>query len=170
MGETDQGDAMPSDSATIRAAAPADAPAIAAMIRELAEYEGITDPLAFSLEQLRGALDGDPPRLRAVIAEDADGAAGFVSYTIDFAIWSGGDVLRVDDVFVRARARGRGVGRRMMCEIARLALAGGMTARWEIQPENRPAQEFYRGLGVAIRDKIIARWSPDAMRRFAAAD
>jgi ribosomal protein S18 acetylase RimI-like enzyme len=156
---------MSPDSITIRAAAPSDAPAIAAMIRELAEHEGISDALAFSVEQLQRALEGR--RLRAVIAEDSQGAAGFVSYTIDFAIWSGGDILRVDDVFVRARARGRGMGRRLMTEIAALALAGGMSARWEIMPENLPAQKFYRGLGAEIRDKIIARWSPDAMRMLA---
>ena len=157
---------MSPDTVTIRAAAPSDAADIAAMIRELAEHEGVTEALAFSVEQLQRALEGG--RLRAVIAEDSDGAAGFVSYTIDFAIWGGGDILRVDDVFVRSRARGRGVGRRLMTEIAQLALEGGMIARWEIEPANLPAQKFYRGLGVAIRDKIIARWSLDAMRKLAA--
>lgn len=159
---------MPLDPTTIRAAKPSDAPDIAAMIRELAEHEGSAEALSFSVDQVHGALDGKPPRLRAVIAEDSGGAIGCVTYTIDFAIWTGGDVLRVDDVFVRARARGRGVGRLMMAEIARLALAGGMTARWEIEPANLPAQKFYRALGVAIRDKIVARWSLDAMRALAA--
>lgn len=156
------------DETRIRAATPADAPEIAAMIRELAAYENAVGAVSFSVDQLRDALGGDPPRLRALLAEDSAGAAGFVTYTVDFAIWNGGDIIRVDDVFVRSRARGRGTGRRLMTGIAELAARGGMPARWEIEPANLRAQEFYRGLGVNIRDKIVARWSLEAMRAFCA--
>jgi GNAT superfamily N-acetyltransferase len=149
----------------LRDATAADAAALDSMIRELAAYEGHTGELAFTVDQLARALSGSPPRLRAAIAEDADGAAGFVTYTIDYAIWTGGDVLRVDDVFVRERARGGGTGRRLMLRIAELALAGGLSSRWEIEPGNRGAQRFYESLGVEIRDKKVARWSPAASDR-----
>ena len=89
---------------------------------------------------------------------------GFVSYTIDFAIWTGGDVIRVDDVFIRERARKSGVGTSLMLRIAELALAGGMTCRWEIEPSNLGAQYFYGTLGVDIREKVVARWGEAAMR------
>jgi len=155
---------MGTETVAIRAAGPADAAVLAAMIRELAEYEGSTDEAKFSVDQLARALQRNPPRLRALLAEDAAGAAGFVTYTIDFAIWTGGDIVRIDDLFVSSRARGRGTGRLLMRGIAELAIAGGMTARWEIEPKNLRAQQFYRGLGVAIRDKIVARWSLEEMR------
>lgn len=134
------------------------------MIRDLVAYEGNTDTLAFSVEQLAAALSGRPPRLRALVAEDDAGLIGFVSYTIDIAIWTGGDVIRVDDVFVRARARGSRAGTRLMLRLAELALAGGMTCRWEIEPSNLGAQYFYGTLGVDIREKIVARWGEAAMR------
>ena len=155
---------MSVEAVKIRAALPADAPVLAKMIMELAVHEGSADDASFSVDDVTRALSGDPPRLRALLAEDSAGAAGFVTYTIDFAIWTGADVLRVDDVFVSARARGRGTGRQMMTAIAGIASAGGMTARWEIEPKNLQAQQFYRGLGVVIRDKIVARWSLEAMR------
>jgi GNAT superfamily N-acetyltransferase len=155
---------MPFQGVRIRAARPSDAAALGAMIRELAEYEGAMGELAFSLEQVERALAGDRPRLHAILAEDSGGALGFVTYTIDFAIWTGGDVLRVDDVFVRERARRRGTGRLLMTRIAELATSGGMSPRWEIEPANAVAQRFYRGLGVTIRDKIVARWSLADMR------
>ena len=160
---------MSVEAMNVRAALPADAPVLVGMIMELAEHEGSTDDARFSVDDVARALSGDPPRLRALLAEDFLGAAGFVTYTIDFAIWTGGDVVRVDDVFVSGRARGRGVGRRMMTAIAEVAAAGGMTARWEIEPKNLRAQQFYRGLGVAIRDKIVARWSLEEMRALSAA-
>jgi GNAT superfamily N-acetyltransferase len=147
----------------VRSATAADAVEIERMIRELVAYEGTGAP-AFSVEQLAGALSGAAPRLRALVAEDDDGLVGFVSYTIDFAIWTGGDVIRVDDVFIRERARKSGVGTRLMLRIAELALAGNMTCRWEIEPANLGAQYFYGTLGVDVREKIVARWDESAMR------
>jgi GNAT superfamily N-acetyltransferase len=148
----------------VRDATAADAPALDSMIRELAAYEGHTGELAFTVDRLAQALSGDRPRLRALIAEDADGAAGFVTYTIDYALWTGGNVIRVDDVFVRERARGTGTGTRLMLRIAELSIAGGMSSRWEIEPANLRAQRFYQSLGVEIRDKTVARWTLAAMQ------
>jgi GNAT superfamily N-acetyltransferase len=133
------------------------------MIRLLAVHEGAAGLVSYSQGQLTAALAGDPPRLHAILAEDADGIHGFVTYTIDFSIWNGGDILRIDDVFVNDDARRRGIGRQMMMRIAELALAGGMIARWEIEPVNVRAQKFYRNLGATTRDKIVARWEGPAM-------
>ncbi len=148
----------------IRDATAADAAALDSMIRELAAYEGHTDELAFTVDRLAQALSGDPPRLRALIAEDAVGAVAFVTYTVDYAIWTGADVVRVDDVFVRERARRTGAGTRLMLRIAVLSIAGGMSSRWEIEPANLRAQRFYESLGVEIRDKKVARWNRAAMQ------
>jgi GNAT superfamily N-acetyltransferase len=148
----------------VRNAMAADAVEIEHMIRDLVAYEGNVGALAFGVDELAAALSGNPPRLRALVAEDGEGLVGFVSYTIDFAIWTGGDVLRVDDVFVRARARGTGAGTGLMLRIAELALAGGTTCRWEIEPSNLGAQYFYGTLGVDLREKIVARWGEAQMR------
>jgi GNAT superfamily N-acetyltransferase len=148
----------------VRDATAADAAEIERMIRDLVAYEGNTGKAAFSVEQLAAALSGNSPRLRALVTEDDGGLTGFVSYTIDFAIWTGGDVIRIDDVFVRERARGSGAGTALMLRIAELALAGGMTCRWEIEPSNLGAQYFYGTLGVEVREKMVARWNEAAMR------
>lgn len=148
----------------VRNATAADAAEIERMIRDLVAYEGSTSTPAFTVEQLAAALSGGTPRLRALVAEDDTGLIGFVSYTIDFAIWTGGDVIRIDDVFIRERARKSGVGRRLMLRIAELALAGNMTCRWELESSNLGAQYFYGRLGVDLREKMVARWSEAAMR------
>lgn len=148
----------------IRNATAADAAEIQRMIHDLVAHEGGTVLPAFTVGQLAAALSGDAPRLRALVAQDDSGLIGFVSYTIDFAIWSGGDIIRIDDVFIRERARKSGVGRRLMLRIAELALAGDMTCRWELEPSNLGAQYFYGRLGVDLREKIVARWTESAMR------
>ncbi|MBL9034832.1 MAG: GNAT family N-acetyltransferase [Rhodospirillaceae bacterium] len=148
----------------IREATPADAGAIKLMIRELVAYEGISAELNFTVEQLAAALTGTPPKLHALVAEDAEGVAGFVTYTIDFMLWTGGDILRIDDLFVRERARGAGAGTALMARIAEIAIDAGVPCRWEIEVPNARAQRFYATLGAEIRDKKIARWSLMAMR------
>ena len=74
----------------VRNAMAADAAEIEHMIRDLVAYEGNLGALAFGVEELAAALSGSPPRLHALVAEDGEGLVGFVSYTIDFAIWTGG--------------------------------------------------------------------------------
>lgn len=146
----------------IRDGRASDADAIARMIQELVAYEQTGARLDFTVDQLLAALNSGC--LRAVIAEDAQGLVGFVSYTIDFAIWSGGQIIRVDDVFVRERGRRSGVGRKMMLRIAELAEATPGAVRWEIEPHNQGARRFYESLGVELREKVVARWSHEAMK------
>lgn len=151
----------------LREARPEDAAALEGLIRELAEHDGVIGDVHFTQAQLHAALSGEMPRLRAIVAVSGDAGGGeivgFVTYTIDFAIWVGSDVIRVDDLFVSAKARGQRIGQRLMREIAHRALAGGMLVRWEVMPGNEAAQGFYRRLGAELRPKIIARWDRPAM-------
>lgn len=148
----------------VRRADPADTEVIGRLIRSLAAYEGHAAEVRFSDSQLRRALSGDVPRLHALLAERRGKIIGMLTYTVDFAIWVGGDVVRVDDVFVSESARRKGVGTALFDGLARICAAAGMTARWEIESANASAQAFYRSLGVDIGPKIIARWSKHAIR------
>lgn len=147
----------------LRDAEPADAAALAVLIKELAAHDGNAADVHFTSDQLRQALAGPAPKLRAILALDGEKPIGFITYTIDFAIWVASDVMRIDDLFLSAAYRGQGLGRRIMTEMARRATAGNMVARWEVVPHNTNAQAFYRSLGAELRDKIVARWSGDAM-------
>lgn len=148
----------------LRTATHEDAAILDALIRDLAAHEKASDLIAFSVDQVAAALAASPPRLNAILAEDSTGPLGFITYTVDFAIWNGGDIIRVDDLFVVERARRKGVGRLLMLEIAKIALEMNVITRWEIEPVNLPAQAFYRGLGAYIRDKVVAHWDNASMK------
>lgn len=148
---------------TFRDARPEDAGQLTGLIKELAVYDGNGGDVHFSSDQLRDALSGPAPKLRAILALDGEKAVGFITYTIDYAIWVASDVLRIDDLFFSTAYRGRGLGKRLMTEIARRAVAGKMVARWEVMPQNTQAQAFYRSLGADLRDKIVARWDNATM-------
>lgn len=160
---------MPTD-LKIRKAVKEDAVAVDLLIRQLAAFEGVISQIGFSVDALEHALAGQSPKLHAVVAEGPAGLLGFVTYTVDFTIWSGSDTIRVDDLFVVTDARGLGIGRRLMAEVARVAISRGATARWEVESANLAAQRFYEGLGVALRQKVVARWSHQAMAEWLASD
>ncbi|MFI0844385.1 GNAT family N-acetyltransferase [Mesorhizobium sp. IMUNJ 23232] len=146
-------------SITTRSATSTDASHIDRLLRALAEFEGVTADLTFTLADLERALS-ESGQFHAVVAESDDQIAGCVTYTWDFAIWSGGPILRVDDLVVDERYRGLGVGTALMQALAERALERGANMRWEVEPNNENALKFYARLGVSLRNKIVARWSP----------
>lgn len=151
---------------TVRLLAPADVPMLLDMLRELAAHTGEPEAMTAERADLDDALAEVPPRFRGLIAEDASGVVGYVTYTIDYSIWSGGDFIRVDDVFVRERACGRGVGRQLMRALADIGVSQAMRMRWEMALDNDGARRLYEAVGAAPQDKTIWRWPVPAMESF----
>jgi GNAT superfamily N-acetyltransferase len=108
----------------------------------------------------RELLGGDD--VIVLIAERDGQAAGYVSALRRPHLWSGEDILALDDLYVREQHRDGGVGRALMLELARVALPQGLTIAWGVQPDNHDAQRFYRRLGATLRQKVTASWSATA--------
>jgi GNAT superfamily N-acetyltransferase len=149
----------------IRFATKDDAEGIDRMLRALAALEGTTDALSFSVSELQFALSTPNLRMQAVVAEYLGQLIGCVTFTKDFAIWSGGPILRIDDVYVEEPYRGAGIGKALMGEVAAHAVEQNASVRWEIENDNHRAKRFYLSLGVVLKQKTVARWSVDAMRQ-----
>lgn len=145
----------------IRPAVAEDAALLVTMIRELAEHQGQTQHVRTTAEGLLRDAFGPRPLAFFLVAE-ADGApAGYLSWTEAYGVWAGGAYLSLDDLFVREPWRGTGVGRALMSSFA--ARAGGRRARWEVESGNTGARRFYEALGAELAEKVIVRWSPEAM-------
>ncbi|MEQ1954006.1 GNAT family N-acetyltransferase [Mesorhizobium sp. CN2-181] len=142
-----------------RDATSTDASHVDRLLRSLADFEGVSDDLTFTLADIERALS-ESGQFHALVAECQGQVAGCVTYTWDFAIWSGGTILRVDDLIVDEKYRGVGVGTALMRALAERALERGAKMRWEVEPSNENALKFYARLGVTLRNKIVARWSP----------
>lgn len=152
------------DPITLRRATRADAPAVFALVRALAEHEGQPEHLLASAEGM--ARDGlaEGGRFEAILAERDGVAVGFASWTVNYSIWYGADYLNVDDVFVSEDCRGSGIGARLMRAIAAECRARGCAfARWTVEEDNAGAIRFYRSLGVHVRGKGICSWLPRDM-------
>lgn len=154
---------MTSDIAVRRATA-ADAEQVHALMQALAGHEGLAAYLAATPDSLAQALSAAPPRAAFLLAEMGGRAVGFVSWTRVYGIWRGGDYLNLDDLFVADGARGAGVGEALMRAFAAEASAEGLAGRWEVRTDNHGARRFYARLGADQEEKVVVRWTAEAMR------
>src|ERR1700722_14465555 len=97
--------------ATIRAAATGDAPAILVFIRELAEYERLLHEVKITLADVEALVFGPAPKVFCDIAETGDGPIGFALWFYSVSTFEGRLGIWLEDLYVRPEARGRGLGK-----------------------------------------------------------
>ena len=153
------------DAATIRPAAPGDAEAIHALIRELAEYERLAHLCTGSAADLSRALFGDPPAAEVLVAEVDGAIEGFALHFPTFSTFLAKRGLWLEDLYVRPAFRGMGLGGRLLRAVAAIAVERGCGRfEWSVLDWNAPAIAFYERLGATVMpDWRIARVTGDAL-------
>ena len=156
----------------VREATPADIPLILELIAGLAEYERLAHEAVADAADLERALFGPRPAAEVVIAECEGRAAGFALFFVSFSTFLGKPGLYLEDLYVLPALRGRGIGRRLMVHLARLALERGYGRfEWSVLDWNTPAIGFYEALGARPQDEwTVHRLQGDALRALAARD
>ena len=153
----------------IRPAEPADVPAIAAMIRALADYEKLSHLVCRSEQDLQRALFGPAPAAEVLIAE-VDSRSGRIRVVFPHFL----DVPRPARSVARgsfrlSRAPRAGVGSGLLQAVAAIAQARDCGRfEWAVLDWNTPAIAFYERLGATVMaDWRIARVTGAALERLA---
>ena len=95
----------------LRAATPEDASLLCDLVRELAEFEGLTHECAITPEVIADHVLG-PKRCAAAIIAECDGTpAGFALYYRTFSTFAAKPGIFLEDLYVRPDFRKRGIGR-----------------------------------------------------------
>jgi GNAT superfamily N-acetyltransferase len=150
---------------SIRPAEPGDAAAIHALIRELAEYERLTQLCTGSTADLADALFGPRPAAEVLLAEVDGGIAGFALFFHNFSTFLTRRGLWLEDLYVRPAFRGHGVGSGLLRAVAAIAVDRRCGRfEWSVLDWNAPAIGFYERLGATVMpDWRIARVTGDAL-------
>jgi GNAT superfamily N-acetyltransferase len=158
-----------SSGARVRAATPADVPALLAMFAELAAYEHLEHILVADETRLADALFGERPAAEALIAEVDGEPAGYAVFYPTFSSFLGTRGIWLEDLFVRPAHRKAGVGRALLAAVAAaLVERGGERLEWSALEWNELALGFYRGLGAQqMNDWITHRLTGEALRALA---
>ncbi len=139
-------------------------------VTELAEYERLAHEVIATEADIRAALFGRDPSAHAVIGYANAEPAGFALYFFSFSTFVGRPGLYLEDLYVRPMFRGRGLGRRLLAHLARVAVeknCGRM--EWAVLDWNEQALGFYRGLGARPMDEwTVQRLTGEALRSLAA--
>jgi GNAT superfamily N-acetyltransferase len=157
-------------SLSIRAATPADLPLIAELIRALAEYERLAGEVRFDEAVLGEKLFGARPYAEVLIGEVDGEPMGFALFFHNFSTFEGRPGIYLEDLFVRPEARGLGLGKALLAELARIALARDCARlEWWVLDWNEPSIGFYKSLGARpMDDWTVMRVDGEALGALAA--
>jgi GNAT superfamily N-acetyltransferase len=138
----------------IRSAEPEDVPTIIALMREFAVFEGLLDHLEITEDRLSQVLFREGAFVNALVAEADGRVCAYSIFYPNFASFRGQLGMYLEDVYITADYRRKGIGDSMLREIARNAARRGFERiDFQVLGWNRSAIDFYKKLG-AVRDDI----------------
>src|SRR5206468_2227418 len=116
-------------------------------------------------DHFRDVLFGPDAKLSCLVAEHDGEVVGFAVWFVNFSTWHGRHGVYLEDLFVQPGVRGRGHGKELLTELARIAVDRGYgRVEWSVLDWNTPAQDFYRALGAVPMDGwTVWRLTGDAL-------
>ncbi len=156
----------------IRPARLQDVPIILQLIHDLATYERAPDEVTATEERLVDVLFGEKPAAEVLLGFEEESPVGFAVYFYNFSTWLGRPGLYLEDLFVKPEKRGKGYGRALLIELAKIARDRGCgRMEWAVLDWNEPAIKFYRALGAAPNAEwTIFRLTRDKIEKLANSD
>ncbi|XP_038624609.1 thialysine N-epsilon-acetyltransferase [Tachyglossus aculeatus] len=136
----------------VREAADTDCGDVMRMIRELAEFENLTDQVKNTEEGLKADGFGTNPFFRCLVAEvpperrnpNGPSVVGFGLYYFIYSTWKGRSIY-LEDLYVMPEYRGQGIGSKILSKVAEEALANGCSqCRLAVLDWNQQAARFYK--------------------------
>ena len=136
-------------------------------IKELAEYEKMSDLVVATEEDIRRELF-DKKCAETIFALDDDGnEVGFALFFTTFSTFLGKSGIHLEDLYVLPERRGEGFGKGLLLklkEIARERNCGRL--EWTCLDWNTPSLDFYKSLGAEILDEwVMLRLSGETLEK-----
>jgi len=147
-----------------------DCPLILAFIRELAEYERLSDAVVATVEILEETLFGAQRNVEILLAEYQNAPVAYALYFQNFSTFTGRPGIYLEDLYVKPAMRGKGFGKCLLAYIAKLAVERKCTRfEWSVLDWNEPSIQFYRSIGAVPMDEwTVQRLDGKALHQFAA--
>ena len=156
----------------LRPARAQDIPHILALMREMAEFEQLTDIFHATEASLRKSFFSEHPAANCLVAhtrEDPGLPVAYIMWFHNYSSFLDKRGLYLEDIYVQPAHRGKGLGGLVLKHLARLALdldCGRF--EWVVLDWNQNAIDFYTHHGAQIlHDWRIARVTGDALRNLA---
>lgn len=151
-----------------RFAAEQDTALILDFIKGLAEYENMSDQVVATEEILREWIF-EKKKAEVLFALEDRVEVGFALFFHNFSTFLGRSGIYLEDLFVKPEYRGRGHGKGLIRELARITVERGCgRLEWCCLDWNKPSIDFYLSLGAVPLDEwTIYRLTGDSLDSFA---
>jgi GNAT superfamily N-acetyltransferase len=136
----------------IRPAVEADVPELVAMIRELAEFENLSDQVSITEDGLARTLFGPEAMAQDWVVEEEGELVGHALWYRTFSTFLGQTGIWLEDIYIRPEHRRKGHASEILTRL-RQETAGRL--EWEVLEWNVPAMDFYQRLGA----RQMAGWT-----------
>lgn len=145
-----------------------DVPLILQFIRALAVYEKMEDQVVAEEETIRNWLF-QKETARVLFALEGEKEVGFALFFHNFSTFLGRGGIYLEDLFVLPEYRGKGYGKGLLKELAKIAVSQGCgRLEWMCLNWNKPSIDFYLSLGATpMEDWTLYRLTGDTLRRMA---
>ena len=137
----------------IRKAERTDIPVILELIKELAEYEKMSDDVVATPKLLEEWIF-DKEKAQVLLGEADGEIVGMALYFYNFSTFLGRAGIYLEDLFVKPSMRGSGMGKALLTQLARIAVEEGCgRMEWSCLNWNAPSIGFYKSLGAVPMDE-----------------
>ncbi|MDR2955811.1 MAG: GNAT family N-acetyltransferase [Prevotella sp.] len=134
---------------TIQSIKETDFEELASVFLEFATFQNVPDKMKNSIEK----MVKEKEHIHGFVARNENNQiAGYATYFFAYYTWVGKS-LYMDDLYVREKYRGKGLGTELINKVIELAKKEECNRlRWQVSEWNHPAIRFYKSLGAKIDD------------------
>ena len=137
-------------------------------IRELADYEKMLNEVVATPELLEKWIF-DERKAEVIFALEGEREVGFALFFHNFSTFLGRAGIYLEDLYVRPECRGKGYGKALLKELARIAVERGCgRLEWWCLDWNRSSIDFYLSLGAEpMKDWTVYRIAGETLKMLA---
>ncbi|MDY6227224.1 MAG: GNAT family N-acetyltransferase [Clostridium sp.] len=126
---------------------------ILSFIKEIAEYEKMSEQVIATEETIRESIFKNN-RAEVVILELEEKPIGYALYFYNFSTFIGRSGLYLEDIFIKKKFRGKGIGKEAFKFLIKKAKEEGCKRiEWTCLNWNEPSIKFYKSLGAFPMDE-----------------
>ena len=150
--------------ARIRKATEADAALVLEFIKAIAIYENMLDEVVNTEEMIKEIVFGKG-NAEVIFVLEGEKEVGFALFFHNYSTFVGKSGIHLEDLFVWPEYRGKGYGKALFLEVARIAKERGCgRMEWTCLDWNTPSINFYLSMGAIPMDEwTIYRLTEDKL-------
>jgi GNAT superfamily N-acetyltransferase len=119
------------------------------LIKEIAEYEKLSNQVETTPEKIKQYLFSPNPFAHCYLGFENQELVGFSLYFFNFSTFVSKPGIYLEDLFVKEKYRGKGYGKKLLLNLINIANQNNFgRLEWSVLNWNQPAIEFYKSLGA----------------------